>query len=106
MPCGRDVCFASDVRFARVKAEYITSLCGSAAKHHSAAGRASFARQGKHHFAVFAGEGAKSVINSGTMSEQHQGSFGGESAAKLTEGVVFPFRIEPAPLGFDPEFFA
>ena len=33
VPFGRDVCFASDVRFARV-AEHITSLCAKGAIHH------------------------------------------------------------------------
>ena len=32
-PFGRDVCFANDVRFARV-AEHITSLCANGAIHH------------------------------------------------------------------------
>ena len=32
----RDVCFASDVRFAREDAEHITSLCDEGAKHHCA----------------------------------------------------------------------
>ena len=31
---GRDVCFASDVRFAREDAEHITSLCAQGAIHH------------------------------------------------------------------------
>ena len=31
---GRDVCFASDVRFAREDAEHITSLCAKGAIHH------------------------------------------------------------------------
>ena len=35
VPFGRDVCFASDVRFARV-AEHITSLCTAGAIHHCA----------------------------------------------------------------------
>jgi len=30
----RDVCFASDVRFARKDAEHITSLCAKGAIHH------------------------------------------------------------------------
>ena len=34
VPSGRDVYFVSDVRFAREKAEHITSLCGKAVKHH------------------------------------------------------------------------
>ena len=34
MPLGRDVCFASDVRFAREEAEHITSLCDEVAIHH------------------------------------------------------------------------
>ena len=33
VPFGRDVCFTSDVRFARV-AEHITSLCAKGAIHH------------------------------------------------------------------------
>ena len=33
-PLGRDVCFASDVRFAREEAEHITSLCDEVAIHH------------------------------------------------------------------------
>ena len=33
---GRDVCFASDVRFAREDAEHITSLCTADAIHHCA----------------------------------------------------------------------
>jgi hypothetical protein len=36
VPLGRDVCFASDVRFAREEAEHITSLCGKVAIHHCA----------------------------------------------------------------------
>ena len=32
----RDVCFASDVRFAREDAEHITSLCDEGAIHHCA----------------------------------------------------------------------
>ena len=34
VPFGRDVCFASDVRFAREDAEHITSLCAKGAIHH------------------------------------------------------------------------
>ena len=34
VPFGRDVCFASDVRFAREDAEHITSLCAEGAIHH------------------------------------------------------------------------
>ena len=34
VPLGRDVCFASDVRFAREGAEHITSLCAKGAIHH------------------------------------------------------------------------
>ena len=34
VPFGRDVCFASDVRFAREDAEHITSLCDEGAIHH------------------------------------------------------------------------
>ena len=34
VPLGRDVCFASDVRFAREGAEHITSLCAQGAIHH------------------------------------------------------------------------
>ena len=34
----RDVCFASDVRFAREDAEHITSLCDEGAIHHCAMG--------------------------------------------------------------------
>ena len=34
VPLGRDVCFASDVRFAREEAEHITSLCDEVAIHH------------------------------------------------------------------------
>ena len=34
VPFGRDVCFASDVRFAREGAEHITSLCAQGAIHH------------------------------------------------------------------------
>ena len=34
VPFGRDVCFASDVRFAREEAEHITSLCDEVAIHH------------------------------------------------------------------------
>ena len=34
VPLGRDVCFASDVRFAREDAEHITSLCDGVAIHH------------------------------------------------------------------------
>ena len=34
VPFGRDVCFASDVRFAREDAEHITSLCDGVAIHH------------------------------------------------------------------------
>ncbi len=42
----------------------------------------------------------KSVINTRTTtSEQHQGSFGGASTAKSTEGAPFLFRIEPACAG-------
>ena len=36
VPFGRDVCFASDVRFAREEAEHITSLCDEGAIHHCA----------------------------------------------------------------------
>ena len=36
VPFGRDVCFASDVRFAREDAEHITSLCDEGAIHHCA----------------------------------------------------------------------
>ena len=36
VPFGRDVCFASDVRFAREDAEHITSLCAAGAIHHCA----------------------------------------------------------------------
>ena len=36
VPLGRDVCFASDVRFAREEAEHITSLCDEGAIHHCA----------------------------------------------------------------------
>ena len=36
VPFGRDVCFASDVRFAREDAEHITSLCAEGAIHHCA----------------------------------------------------------------------
>ena len=34
VPFVRDVCFASDVRFAREDAEHITSLCAAGAIHH------------------------------------------------------------------------
>ena len=44
MPLGRDVCFASDVRFAREDAEHITSLCDEGAIHHCAIAL--------HHFGV------------------------------------------------------
>ena len=48
VPCGRDVCFASDVRFAHEK-EHITSLCGEAAIHHCGA---SFTERKKHEWRV------------------------------------------------------
>ena len=35
VPLGRDVCFASDVRFAREDAEHITSLCDEGAIFHN-----------------------------------------------------------------------
>ena len=50
VPFGRDVCFASDVRFAREKAEHITSLCDEGAKHHYGEAITSLRRQPIHHY--------------------------------------------------------